>query len=133
MNIKKLKKVVKELTGLKLITFNDIRRNYECDFTGEYGTSVTVSKNDNKIKHIFLNLQEIRDMAKENIRRGFGIKNIYLKVILHEIAHVRQIEKCENVYVYDTKYQSATNYYEHMADRYARLFYKKVLLALDKG
>jgi len=132
MTLKTLEKIVKELTGLKLITFNDPSRSYEYDFMGRNGTSVTCDMARGTIKHIFLNIQEIRDATREHFLRGFGTDNIYLKVILHEIAHVRQIKKCVDLQEFDGKYNMNAEHYEDMADRYARLTYKKVLYALDK-
>jgi len=127
MSSKDLIKITKELTGLKLQIVNDIAY----DRLNEISTCVKICPITNAIFYIMINLKEVRKLGKTHLFRRLGIKSIYLKTLLHEIAHIKQVRKFKGV-SFMTAYDSKSKYYENMADRYARLNYKKVLIALDK-
>lgn len=128
MSSKDLVEVTKELTGFKLQIVN----NMKYDWITSTATGVKFNGFTNRVIKILINLREIRNSGKTHVLRRLGIKNIYLKVLLHEIAHIKQIRKYGNG-CFILRYESKPEYYENMADRYARLNYKKVLSALDKS
>ena len=127
MSSKDLIKITKELTGLKLQIVNNIAY----DRLNGISTCIKICPRTNFIFYIMINLKEVRKLSKTYLFRRLGIKSIYLKTLLHEIAHIKQVRKFKGD-SFMTEYDSKSKYYENMADRYARLNYKKVLIALDK-
>ena len=119
MNIEKLQFVVKELTGLNLY----ITRS---DNTSMVWSDAVLGE------HIRLNIGEIKRIREQHIKRMGGIKNSFLKVIMHEIGHFRHCKSKDEAYQYHEQYSERRKYCERLADRYSRLNYKKVLKALKE-
>ena len=74
MNIETLQLMVKERIGLDLRIVKDISTALVWDSCEENGA------------YIRLNIGEIKDIKEQHIRRLGGFKNIFLKVVLHEIG-----------------------------------------------
>ena len=127
MSNKDLIKVTKELTGLELMITNEDYRS-----RGKM-TGVRTHNPSNTIIHIKINLLEIKELNTKELNDRLGIDNRYLKILLHEIAHIKQLRKARSFDKFVFDYHCNSYYYENVADRYARLYYKKVLTALDKG
>ena len=126
MNIKNLKLITKELTGLNLKISDD------CCLYQEHLTGIKVHNSSNTIVHIQINIWEIKKSDVRETLQRLGHTNTFIKVLLHEIAHIKQLKKAVSFDIFALEYHYNPHYYEDVADRYAKLNYKKVLLALDK-
>ena len=89
MSSKDLIKITKELTGLKLQIVNNIAY----DRLNGISTCIKICPRTNFIFYIMINLKEVRKLSKTYLFRRLGIKSIYLKTLLHEIAHIKQVRK----------------------------------------
>ena len=83
----------------------------------------------------FLELDNISYSYKA--KKGHNVREFYLIALLHEIGHYKHWLKHKGNKDFEIRYCQNKNYYEYLADRYARRYYKKVLknyiAGLDNG
>lgn len=118
----KLQQITHNLTGLELKIDN--RRRTRLITTWETRSKKIITQ------YIGFSKKQIDRLYYTLIVRGFEIENYdikYLQVLLHEIAHYKQLKKCNSPKDYGIKYDKNSGYFEAVADRYALRYYKRFL------
>jgi len=118
MNIAEIKKLGTELTGVKITS-----EKYE-------GTRVThdIDKINGKIK-TWINIDEhqLNSLKDEFKARKLNWEHRTLVALLHEVGHLKKSKKYKDIWDFDKEYRNNNKYQEALADRYARLNYKRFI------
>jgi len=93
-----------------------------------YNNRKTKLVNEDSRNYINLDFIELQGQdSQDKLKRGHKVREFALMVLLHEIGHYKHSKKFGTIDNFTHNYKVNKHYFEKLADRFARRYYKKIL------